>query len=61
MNKTIYITRKFMVLNPKDGDKKLMDELLLQIKEIIKNVPYSLEEKFVADGIEAIFNEAKKL
>ncbi len=38
-----------------------MDELLLQIKEIIKNVPYSLEEKFVADGIEAIFNEAKKL
>ncbi len=42
-------------------DKKLIDELLLQIKEIIKNVPYSLEEKFVADGIEAIFDEAKKL
>ena len=44
-----------------EPDKKLIDELLLQIKEIIKNVPYSLEEKFVADGIEAIFDEAKKL
>ncbi len=42
-------------------DKKQIDELLLRIKETIKDVTYSLDKQFVKDGIDAIFEEAKKL
>lgn len=42
-------------------DKKQIDEFLVQINETIKGVTYSLDKQFVKDGIDAIFNEAKKL
>lgn len=42
-----------------DTDK--IRELLIQVQDIIKNVPYSLDGQLVKDGIEAIFEEAKKL
>ncbi len=42
-------------------DKKQIDELLLRIKETIKDVTYSLDKQFIKDGIDAIFEEAKKL
>lgn len=42
-------------------DKEKVDELLMQIKETINHVAYSLDEQFVQDGIDAIFEEAKML
>lgn len=42
-------------------NKELVNELLSQIREIIKNIPYSLDKQFVDDGIKAVFEEAKKL
>lgn len=42
-------------------DENQINELLVQIKETIKNVTYSLDKQFVDSGIEAIFEEAKKL
>lgn len=42
-------------------DKNQIDELLMQIKEIIQNVTYSLDKQFVKDGIDTIFEEAKKI
>lgn len=38
-----------------------IEELLGQIKEIIKNVTYSLDEQVIKDGIDTIFEEAKSL
>lgn len=40
-------------------DKELIDELLVQIKETIKDIPYSLDRQLINDGIDAIFEEAK--
>ncbi len=42
-------------------DENQINELLVQIKETIKNVTYSLDKQLVDSGIEAIFEEAKKL
>ncbi len=42
-------------------DENEINELLVQIKETIKNVTYSLDKQLVDSGIEAIFEEAKKL
>lgn len=42
-------------------DKEQIDELLIQIRETIKGVTYSLDKQLVKDGIDAIFNEAKNL
>lgn len=42
-------------------NKEQIDELLVQIMETIKGVTYSLDKQFVKDGIDVIFNEAKKL
>ena len=42
-------------------DKEQIDELLVQIKETIKGVTYSLDKQLVKDGIDVIFNEAKNL
>lgn len=42
-------------------DKKQIDEFLVQINETIKGVTYSLDKQLVKDGIDAVFNEAKKL
>ena len=43
------------------SDKEQIDELLVQIRETIKGVTYSLDKQLVKDGIDAIFNEAKNL
>ena len=43
------------------SDKKQIDELLVQIRETIKGVTYSLDMQLIQDGIDAIFNEAKNL
>lgn len=42
-------------------NKELINELLVQIKETIKDIPYSLDKQLIIDGIEAIFEEAKNL
>lgn len=42
-------------------NEERITELLMQIRDIIENIPYSLEEQFVSDGIETIFEETKKL
>ena len=42
-------------------NKEKIDELLVQISETIKGITYSLDKQLVKDGIDAIFNEAKKL
>lgn len=38
-----------------------INELLIQIKDTIKDVTYSLDKQLVKDGIDVIFEEAKKL
>lgn len=42
-------------------DIEQIDELLVQIRDIIKGVTYSLDKQFVKDGIDVIINEAKNL
>lgn len=44
--------------NPNEAQ---INELLVQIKENIKDVTYSLDKQFVKDGIDVIFEEAKML
>ena len=41
-------------------NKNLIDDLLKQIKESIKDISYSLYQKLIIDGIEAVFEEAKQ-
>ena len=41
-------------------NKNLIDDLLKQIKESIKDISYSLDQKLIIDGIEAVFEEAKQ-
>lgn len=43
------------------SNKELIDELLVQIKETIKDIPYSSDTQLIDDGIKIIFEEAKKL
>lgn len=45
----------------KAPDKEHINELLVQIKGTIKDVAYSLNKQFVNDGIDVIFEEAKKI
>lgn len=42
-------------------NKEKIDELLVQISETIKGITYSLDKQLVKDGIDTIFDEAKKL
>lgn len=42
-------------------NKEKLDELLVQISETIKGITYSLDKQLVKDGIDTIFDEAKKL
>lgn len=42
-------------------NKEKIDELLVQISETIKGIAYSLDKQLVKDGIDTIFDEAKKL
>ena len=42
-------------------NKEIIDELLVQISETIKGITYSLDKQLVKDGIDTIFDEAKKL
>lgn len=42
-------------------NKEKLDELLVQISETIKGITYSLDKQLVNDGIDTIFDEAKKL
>lgn len=42
-------------------DKVRIDELLMQIKKLIKDISYSLDGQFVDGNISAIFEEAKNL
>lgn len=42
-------------------NKEKLDELLVQISETIKDITYSLDKQLVKDGIDTIFDEAKKL
>ena len=43
------------------SNKEQIDELLIQIKETIKDTTYSLDMQFMKDGIGSIFEEAKNL
>ena len=43
----------------KDFEKEQVLALEMQIKDIIKDTPYSLEEQFINDGIDEIFENAK--
>ena len=40
-------------------DEAQINELLVQIKENIKDITYSLDKQFLKDGIDRIFEEAK--
>ena len=54
----------YMILSIKraeDYEKEKVQALELQIKDIIKDIPYSLNERLVQDGIGEIFENAKKL
>lgn len=42
-------------------NEEKLDELLVQISETIKGITYSLDKQLVKDGIDTIFDEAKKL
>lgn len=42
-------------------NKEKIDELLVQISETIKGITYSLDKQLIKDGIDTIFDEAKKL
>lgn len=42
-------------------NEERITELLMQIRDIIVDIPYSLDKQFVDDGVEAIFEETKKL
>ena len=42
-------------------NKEKSDELLVQISETIKGITYPLDKQLVKDGIDIIFDEAKKL
>lgn len=44
-----------------DYEKEQVQALEYQIKDIIKDIPYSLTEQLVQDGIGEIFESAKKL
>lgn len=44
----------------KDHEDEQVQALKLQIKDIIKDIPYSLNEQLVQDGIDKIFEDAKK-
>lgn len=45
----------------KDYEEDQVQALELQIKDIIKDIPYSLNEQLVQDGIGEIFENAKKI
>lgn len=42
-------------------NEEKIDELLVQISETIKGITYPLDKQLVKDGIDTIFDEAKKL
>lgn len=44
----------------KDHEDEQVQALKLQIKDIIKDIPYSLNKQLVQDGIDNIFEDAKK-
>lgn len=44
-----------------NSDKEQIEELLAQIKGIIKDITYSLDKQLLKDGIDNIFEEAKKI
>lgn len=41
-----------------DNTSEIISELEMQIKETLENIPYSLEQKYVDDGIETIFQQS---
>lgn len=45
----------------KNPNEEKIDELLVQISETIKGITYPLDKQLVKDGIDTIFDEAKKL
>lgn len=54
----------YQVLKLRKSEKtsqEQINELLVQIKDTIKDVTYSLDKQFVKDSIDVIFEEAKKL
>lgn len=48
-------------LRKEDAEEGCIKELLLQIKDIILGVSYSLEQQYLKDGIDKIFEEAKNI
>lgn len=55
------IAYQIIRLRKEDMEERCIEGLLLQIKDIIVGVHYSLEQQFLADGIDKIFEEAKNM
>ena len=55
------IAYQIIKLRKKDAEEECIEELLLQIKDILSGVHYFLEQQFLKDGIDKIFEEAKNI
>ena len=55
------IAYQIIKLRKKDAEEECIEELLLQIKDILSGVYYFLEQQFLKDGIDKIFEEAKNI